>query len=398
MKEIPRQIDPAIRAAAARFPVVVLTGPRRAGKTWLLQHMYPEATYVLLEDPDIAARASEDPQGFLDGQKPPVILDEIQRTPELFRYVRSRADREPDAKGRWFLTGSQESTLMQGVTESMAGRAAILRLLPVSLQEDDAVSERTGGFPEVLAAPADSDLWFSSYVQTYLERDVRDILSVRNLATFRRFLGLLATRHGQMLNKSDLAAPLGISVPTVTQWLNVLELSGIALLVLPYYENAGKRLVKKPKFYFADSGLVCHLLRIRDAEALRSSPFAGPVFEGFVATEIVKAQINRGEAPELYYFRDEQGLEVDFVIPGSSGSLHLVECKASATATPDMARPAARLAEALRTHGPTGRCVETTLVYKPSPSALPTTGLLPGVKAVGLREFLRTMKAIPLCE
>ncbi len=225
-----------------------------------------------------------------------------------------------------------------------------------------------------------------------------DILSVRNLATFRRFLGLLAIRHGQMLNKSDLAAPLGISVPTVTQWLNVLELSGIALLVPPYYENAGKRLVKKPKFYFADSGLVCHLLRIRDAEALRSSPFAGPVFEGFVATEIVKAQINCGEAPELYYFRDEQGLEVDFVIPGSSGSLHLVECKASGTVSPDMARPSARLAEALRTRGQTGRCVETTVIYKPSLSALPTTGLLPGVKAMGLREFLRTMRERPLCE
>ena len=201
--------------------------------------MYPKATYVLLEDSDIAARASEDPQGFLDGLKPPVILDEIQQTPELFRYVLSRADREPDAKGRWFLTGSQESTLIQGVTESMAGRATILRLLPVSLQEDEAVLERTGGFPEVLAAPSDAELWFSSYVQTYLERDVRNILSVRNLATFRRFLGLLATRHGQMINKSNLAAPLGVSVPTVTQWLNVLKLSGIALLVPPYYENAG---------------------------------------------------------------------------------------------------------------------------------------------------------------
>ena len=387
MQGIQRQIEPTIRAAAKRFPVVVLTGPRRAGKTWLLRHLFPEASYVLLEDPDVASRASEDPQGFLDGLEGPVILDEIQRAPELFRYVRSRADREPRAAGRWLLTGSQESTLMRGVTESMAGRAAILRLLPVSRREDDAVSELSGGFPEVLAAPTEADLWFSSYVQTYLERDVRDILSVRNLATFRRFLGLLATRHGQMLNKSDLAAPLGVSVPTMTQWLDVLEVSGIALFVPPYYENAGKRLVKKPKFYFADSGLVCHLLRIRDGESLRASPFAGPIFEGFVATEIVKAQINRGEAPELYYFRDEQGLEVDFVIPGPAGSLRLVECKASGTVSPDMARPAARLAEALRRHGPPGRNVEAAVVYKPSASTLPTTGLLPGVKAMNLREF-----------
>ena len=227
-------------------------------------------------------------------------------------------------------------------------------------------------------------MWFSSYVQTYLERDVRDLLSVRNLATFRRFLGLLATRHGQMLNKSDLAAPLGVSVSTISQWLDVLEVSGIALIVPPYYENAGKRLVKKPKFYFADSGLVCHLLRISDAESLRDSPFAGPIFEGFVATEIVKAQINRGEEPELYYFRDEQGLEVDFVVPGPAGSLRLVECKAARTVTPDMARPSARLAEALRKHGPAGRIVESDVVYKPSAAVPMTTGLLPGVRAVGL--------------
>lgn len=387
VNDIQRQLAPLLRSAAARFPAIVLTGPRRAGKTWLLRHLFQEAEYILLEDPDVAARATEDPRGFLDGFGGPVILDEIQRAPELFRYVRTCADMHSECKGVWILTGSQEAALMRGVTESMAGRAAVFRLLPVSLGEDPAVSELHGGFPEVLADVESSDIWFSSYVQTYLERDVRDILAVRNLATFRRFLGILATRHGQMLNKADLAAPLGVSVPTMTQWLNVLETSGIALFVPPYYENVGKRLVKKPKFYFADSGLVCHLLRIRTERDLRESPFAGAVFEGFIATEIVKSQINRGFSPELYYFRDEQGLEVDFVVPGVGGSLSLYECKSSRTVVPDMARPAVRLSEALKKHGPDGRTVDAAVIYKPSSETPPDIGLLPGVRAVDYRRF-----------
>ncbi len=367
------------------FPAVVLTGPRRAGKTFLLKALLPKATYVQLEDPDTLLAVKEDPQGFLDGLKLPVVIDEVQQVPEIFGYVRSRIDARPEAKGQWVLTGSQESLLMDGVSESMAGRAAILRLAPFSLAENPRISPFSGGYPEALAAGASAPLWFSSYVQTYLERDVRSILSVRNLMTFHRFLKLLATRHGQMLNKAAMAAPLGVSVPTLTEWINVLEVSGIVALLPPYYRNAGKRLVKTPKAYFLDSGLVCHLLGIRSAAALAESPFCGAVFEGFVFSEILKAQWARGEEGEAYFFRDEQGLEVDFVVPAGADGVRLVECKSSATVTPDMTAPMRKVAKAFASDG-----IEPSmqLVYNPRKGAgyrAPTVG--PGVSALSLPEF-----------
>src|SRR5688572_27102345 len=259
MRYLRRELEPQLAKARGAFPAVVLTGPRRAGKTMLLRKYFPKADYHLFEDPDVVARFRADPQGFLDRVKLPVILDEIQNVPEVFNFVRSRIDREPRRTGRWLLTGSQESGLMRNVTESMAGRAAILRLLPLSIRETPKVSLLRGGFPEVIARPQASSIWFSSYVQTYLERDVRGISAVQDLATFRRFLALLATRHGQILNRSDIAAPLGMSVPSVSRWLDILEATGQVLIVHPWFENAGKRIIKSPKVYIADSGLACHL-------------------------------------------------------------------------------------------------------------------------------------------
>ena len=314
MNYIERKIESCLKQSLEMFPAVVLTGPRRAGKTFMLRNVLRDAAYVQLEDPDTLVSVKADPRGFLDGLSLPVIIDEIQQVPELFNYVRSRIDAEPEMKGRWILTGSQESILMRGVGESMAGRAGILRLSPFSQMESEKVTPFAGGYPEALAAGKNASLWYSSYIQTYLERDVRSIIAVRNLVTFHRFLRILATRHGQMLNKTDMAAPLGISVPTLTEWLNVLEMSGIIVRVPPYYRNAGKRLVKTPKVYFSDSGLLCHLLGIRSAAELARSPFAGAVFEGFVVSEIIKAQQSAGNEGEVYYFRDEQGLEVDIVL------------------------------------------------------------------------------------
>jgi hypothetical protein len=385
-----RDLEGPLRRAARTFPAVVLTGPRRAGKTYLLRHLLPDASYHLLEDPDTVARFRADPQGFLDEVRLPVVLDEIQNVPEVFNYVRSRIDRTPRRTGRWFLTGSQEAGLMRNVSESMAGRAAVLQLWPMSAGETPKVNPLRGGFPEVLARPAAASLWYSSYLQTYLERDVRSISAVQDLSAFRRFMALVAARHGQVLNKSDLAAPLGMSVPGVSRWLDILEATGQILIVPPFFENLGKRLIKSPRVYVADSGLACHLLGIDTARELRKSPFLGAVFEGFVAAEIVKAQLHAGRRREIYFFRDEQGLEVDFLVP-HEGGVRLIEAKASATVTPAMTVPMQRLAAAWRTHEQRGR-IDMLLVHQPRRGPEPSAVVSPGVEAIPWPQVAKTIK------
>lgn len=389
MRYIPRTLERQVLRATRDFPALVLTGPRRSGKTFLLRHLFPRAAYYLFEDPDIVARFRADPQGFLDEAKPPAILDEIQNVPEVFNYVRSRIDRAPRRKGQWLLTGSQEAGLMHHVTESMAGRAAVLQLLPMSVVETTKAGILKGGYPEVLARPRAASLWFSSYLQTYLERDVRSLSAVQDLAKFRRFLALLAARHGQVLNKTDLAAPLGMSVPGVTSWLNILEATHQILIIPPYFENLGRRLIKAPRVYIADSGLVCHLLGIESEAELKKSPCVGEIFEGFIASEIMKAQVNAGRRREIYYFRDQQGLEVDFLLPRKGGGIRLIEVKATRTPTPAMASPMRRLAAAWTAsptaHGP----VEMTVVHQPSRSPVASSAFAPGVKALPWGEFLR---------
>ena len=388
MRYLHRTLESCILSAARSFPAVVLTGPRRAGKTWLLRHLFPSANYSLFEDPDVVARFRHDPQGFLDGVRPPAILDEIQNVPEVFNYVRSRIDRTPRRTGQWFLTGSQEASLMRNVSESMAGRAAVLQLWPMSVQETPKVSMLRGGYPEVLARPRAASLWFGSYLQTYLERDVRAISAVQDLVAFRRFLGIVASRHGQVVNKSDLAAPLGMSVPSVGRWLDILEATAQILIVPPYFENLGKRLIKSPKIYLADSGLACRLLGIETEAELAKSPFLGVLFEGFLAAEIVKAQVNSGRRRELYYFRDQQGLEVDFVVPARGGGVRLVEAKATATVTPGMAAPMQRLAAAWKMGRGARGGVKMFLVHRASRAAQPSRAIAPGVQAVPWHEFV----------
>jgi len=388
MRYVKRELERQVVAASKAFPALVVTGPRRSGKTWMLRHLFPKASYHLFEDPDVIARFRNDPQGFLDGVKLPAILDEIQNTPEVFNYVRSRADREPRRTGRWILTGSQESGLMQNITESMAGRAAVLHLLPLSAAESPKVTLLRGGYPEVIARPSVARLWFSSYLQTYLERDVRAVSSVQDLALFRRFLALVASRHGQVLNKSDLAAPLGMSVPGIGKWLDILEATAQILLVPPFFENLGKRLIKSPKIYIADSGLACHLLGIETETELEKSPFLGAIFEGFIAGEVVKAQANAGRRRELYYFRDQQGLEVDFVVPGRNASITLVEAKASRTVTPDMAGPMQRLATAWAKRPDKRGGIRRLLVHRPGRAGTRSKAVAPDVQALPWQDFV----------
>lgn len=384
---IARAIQRTVLDASRRFPAVVVTGPRRAGKTTLLRRLFPNASYVLLEDPDVQARARSDPRGLLESIRPPALFDEIQNAPELFAYIRTRIDEEPRRMGQWLFTGSQEAPLMQGVSESMAGRAAILQLLPFSIVETDRVNLLAGGYPEALASPKGRELWFSSYIQTYLERDVRAIVNIRDLGAFRRFLALLASRHGQILNRTDLAAPLGVSVPTVSQWVHVLEITGQVIVAPPYFDNFGKRLVKSPKIYIADSGLACHLLGIRSQGELNRSPFLGPLFEGFVASEILKSQVNQGRRKELYHFRDQQGLEVDFLFPGPHGALWMVECKATRTVHPGMAGSL----QSLRRSLPERTTIGAALVHQKSTTAPPVRALVPGVQALDVAQFVSTL-------
>lgn len=268
---------------------------------------------------------------------------------------------------------------MKGVTESMAGRAAVFQLLPLSSEESSRVSPFLGGFPEVLAAPASAGTWFRSYIQTYLERDVRAVSSIRDLSTFRRFLALVASRCGTILNRTDIAAPLGVSVPTVSEWLGILEVTGQIVLVPPFFENFGKRLIKSPKLYFVDSGLACHLLGIEKAEALKSSPFLGPIFEGYVASEILKHRLNRGQSRNLYYFRDQQGLEVDFIVDLGNRKLILMEAKATRTPKPDLARSLAALAGNLAPYES-----RSFLVHAASGEAAKPAALLPGIRSLGV--------------
>jgi hypothetical protein len=382
MKYARRILGPELVRAARRFPALILTGPRRAGKSTLLRRLFPRATNVLLEDPDVVSRLRADPAGFLDDLRLPVILDEIQNVPELLNHIRARIDANPRIRGQWLLTGSQEAPLMGGVTESMAGRAALFQLLPFSREESRRVSPFLGGYPEALSNPAAAKTWFRSYIQTYLERDVRAVSSIRDLATFRRFLALVATHCGTLLNKTDIAAPLGVSVPTVTEWLGILEITGQIVLVPPFFENFGKRLIKSPKLYFVDSGLACHLLGIEGADALRNSPFRGLVFESHVASEVLKHRLNRGRSRNLYFFRDQQGLEVDFVVDLGNRKLVLLETKSTLTPKPDLARSLVALARCVGPHE-----ARSFLVHSGMGVAAKSASLLPGVRSIGVDEL-----------
>jgi uncharacterized protein len=388
MRYVPRKLSEVLIAAAKHFPAVVMTGPRRSGKTTLIRRLFPKAQYVLLEDPDIQVRVRSDPRTFIEGLRPPVVFDEIQNTPELLDYVRTLVDKAPRHMGQWLFTGSQEAPLMRGISESMAGRAAVLQLLPFSMAETSKANLLYGGFPEVLARPKGRSLGFNSYLQTYLERDVRAVSNVRDLITFRRFLALLASRHGQLLNKSDLAAPLGVSVPTIAEWLHILEVTAQIIVVPPYFENFGKRLIKSPKIYWGDSGLACHLLGITSAGELERSPFLGALFEGFIASEILKSQVNRGLRKELYFFRDQQGLEIDFVVPRPNAGVWLLESKATRTVRPNMATPLLTLRGSL-----SQRPNRLTIVYRKARSIVPTTALARGVDALDEEQFSKELAA-----
>jgi len=335
---ISREISSVIRKANGDRPALLLTGARQTGKSSLLNHLFPEYPYVTLDVPLEARRASESGQFFLESQGTPLFIDEIQYAPELFRDIKIRIDQRRQVNGQYVMTGSQKFALMKGVSESLAGRVAILNLHSLSAREllnhfkVKLTAKQilawlvTGGYPEVHEHQLDPQRFFGDYVATYIERDVRQLLNIRHVREFDQFMRLLAIRSGQIFSMSRIAMEVGVSIHTIKSWIAVLEASNIIYLLKPYYQNLGKRIIKSPKLYFLDTGLLCYLTNIQSSEMLAGNPLLGAFFETFAFGQLLRSLHNQGMADEIYYFRDKDGREVDFLIP-EGNLLNLYECK-----------------------------------------------------------------------
>jgi len=351
-----RALAGKLKQLSTQYPVVSVTGPRQSGKTTLTRLVFPDYRYVSLEDPEQREFASRDPKGFLGGFKGGVILDEAQRAPHLFSYIQTIVDLEGKA-GRFILTGSQQFLMLSKVSQSLAGRIALLRLHPLSLSElsgttplapdrilqpprtvpPDVTLDKilfTGMYPRIHDRGLDAREWYGGYLRTYVERDVRDVLRIGDLSAFQNFVRLCAGRSGALLNLSSLAADCGITHPTARAWISVLEASSLITLLRPHFRNFSKRIIKTPKLYFLDCGLLCYLLRIRNEEDLASHPLRGSIFETFILSEMYKVFAHSGEEPPLYFWRDQTGHEVDLIVDFGR-NLIPVEIKSAKTVAPD---------------------------------------------------------------
>ena len=357
---IKRLIEKTLKEAVESFPAVFIGGPRRSGKTTLSKSFLKGYNYVLLDEIDVRSLAIEDPRGFLEKYPPPVIIDEIQNAPGLLSHIKARIEHNKKP-GQWVLTGSQQWALMKGISETLAGRIAILHLFPFSLEEeqkntrphlseaDGFVNELfqvkklpnkvvpfgkwilQGGYPEVvLNSKVSRKLWFSSYLQTYVDRDIRGYIKQSNLHDFERFVKLLAARTAQELNCSTLSRDIGVSVPTIKSWLTLLEASGLIFFLMPYHKNFGKRIIKAPKCYFIDTGIVSYLVGLQSEQHALSGPMAGALFETACITQFYKRFSAFADPCSLYYYRSTDGLEVDLLIE-TGKMIYPIEVKLSST-------------------------------------------------------------------
>ncbi len=353
---IPRHIALHILKYAKQYPIVALVGPRQSGKTTLAKALFPTHKYVSLENLDLRHHASTDPRGFLDDCGPFVILDEVQRVPELFSYLQERVDTNQEP-AQYILTGSSQFLLIEKITQSLSGRIITFKLFPLSYPElcqyppdknfesiyqtrhpnREKVDQKKlytilwqGLYPRIHDQHLDSNKWYENYLLTYAERDIRSLLNVRNLRTFENFLKLCASQSAQLMNYTSLAGAVGVSVPTIKEWISILETSGLIFILPPYFNNFSKRIIKAPKIYFTDTGLLCHLLSIRNVEHLASHPLLGFIFETFIVSECFKRFYNIAESPPLYFWRDQSGNEIDLLIYDGQTSFP-IEVKLSQT-------------------------------------------------------------------
>lgn len=342
--EIKRILGKSIKDTLKRYPIIAITGPRQSGKTTFLKKMLPQYRYISLENPDARTYAETDPKGFLAEYDKYVILDEVQRVPVLFSYLQGLVD-DSGIMGQYILSGSQNFHLMKSITQSLAGRVAIFRLFPFDnseLKSGNLLDEShyikniiKGYYPAIYSRDIPSRQFYQNYLQTYVQRDVTELIHIRDIRLFQNFVALCATRAGQLLNLSSLANECGISQPTAKAWLSTLENSYIVFQLYPYYKNFSKRIVKTPKLYFYDTGLLCHLLKISDPGQLQMHSMKGNLFENMMIAEYIKQMYHRNHLQDIYFWRDSAGNEVDLLIENENG-FQLVEFKASMTVMPDM--------------------------------------------------------------
>lgn len=342
---IKREIVNRIKQYGIKYPVIAVTGPRQSGKTTLLKSAFPDYEYISLENPDNRNFAETDPNGFFRRYSRKIILDEVQRIPALFSYIQTLVD-ESGERAQFILSGSQNFHLMESITQSLAGRVAIFRLFPFDFQElqsvgllnDDYLHNLVKGFyPAIYDRDIPSGIFYSNYVQTYIQRDVSELIAIKDIRLFQNFLGLCATRAGQLLNLNSLASECGISQPTAKSWLSALENSYIVFQLFPYHENFSKRIVKTPKLYFYDSGLLCYLLKINFSDQLLTHSVKGNLFENMIVAEYVKRISHKNNFQDVWFWRDSNGHEVDLMIQDGQ-RLNLVEIKAGQTVMSNMFR------------------------------------------------------------